>query len=123
VITRTSGLQLGVISHFLVHPRTAAVTFLALREKGLGGMDTGGIVPLTALFQARGSCRAAAPSPHRQNLWKPACRLCLTGRCWLQAVPVAALCTAVKDLACEVVTVIAACKQCPLQLHLRLWKD
>ena len=51
VITRTSGLQLGVISHFLVHPRSAAVMFLALRTKGLGGVETGGLVPLGALFQ------------------------------------------------------------------------
>ena len=53
VITRTSGLQLGVIAHFLVHPRTAAVMFLALRTKGLGGAETGGLVPLAALFQVR----------------------------------------------------------------------
>ena len=53
VITRSSGLQLGVVSGFLVHPRSAAVLFLALREKGLGGAETGGIIPLAALFQVR----------------------------------------------------------------------
>ena len=60
MITRTSGLQLGVISHFLVHPRSAAVMFLALREKGLGGADTGGIIPLTALFQVH-CCGCCCP--------------------------------------------------------------
>ena len=64
VITRTSGLQLGVISHFLVHPRTAAVMFLALRAKGLGGQETGGLVPLSALFQVE-ALGHAAEGPHK----------------------------------------------------------
>lgn len=50
VITRTSGLQLGIISHFLVDPRTATVVYLNLRAKGLGGQDMG-MVPLSALTQ------------------------------------------------------------------------
>ena len=50
VITRTSGLQLGIISHFLIDPRTAMVVYLSLRAKGLGGQDVG-MVPLSALTQ------------------------------------------------------------------------
>ena len=50
VITRTSGLQLGVISHFLVDPRTVSVIFLHLRAKGLGGQEVG-VVELSALTQ------------------------------------------------------------------------
>ncbi|CAL5227856.1 g10890 [Coccomyxa viridis] len=50
VITRTSGLQLGIISHFLIDPRTATVVYLSLRAKGLGGQDMG-MVPLSALTQ------------------------------------------------------------------------
>ena len=50
VITRTSGLQLGIISHFLIDPRTALVVYLSLRAKGLGGQDMG-MVPLSALTQ------------------------------------------------------------------------
>ena len=41
MITRTSGLQLGIISHFLIDPRTATVVYLSLRAKGLGGQDMG----------------------------------------------------------------------------------
>ena len=41
VITRTSGLQLGIISHFLIDPQTATVVYLSLRAKGLGGQDVG----------------------------------------------------------------------------------
>ena len=50
MITRTSGLQLGIISHFLVDPRSANVVYLSLRAKGLGGQDMG-MVPLSALTQ------------------------------------------------------------------------
>jgi len=50
VITRTSGLQLGITSHFLIEPRTATVIFISLRAKGLGGQELG-IIPLTALTQ------------------------------------------------------------------------
>jgi hypothetical protein len=50
VITRTSGLQLGIISHFLVDPRTVSVIYLQLRAKGLGG-DQIGVVSLSALTQ------------------------------------------------------------------------
>ena len=50
VITRTSGLQLGIISHFLIDPRSAMVVYLSLRAKGLGGQDVG-MVPLSALTQ------------------------------------------------------------------------
>ena len=50
VITRTSGLQLGIISHFLIDPQTATVVYLSLRAKGLGGQDVG-MVPLSALTQ------------------------------------------------------------------------
>lgn len=50
MITRTSGLQLGVISHFLVDPRTVSVVFLHLRAKRLGGQEVG-VVELSALTQ------------------------------------------------------------------------
>lgn len=50
VITRTSGLQLGIISNFLVDTRTVTAAYLQLRAKGLGGEEIG-VIPLSALTQ------------------------------------------------------------------------
>ena len=50
MITRTSGLQLGIISHFLIDPRTARVVYLSLRAKGLGGQDVGMVQKFSSLF-------------------------------------------------------------------------
>ena len=49
-------MQLGIISHFLIDPRTATVVYLSLRAKGLGGQDVG-MVPLSALTQIGGVVR------------------------------------------------------------------